>query len=55
MVNATINSTRHGIAAAGHHVLKVWMVDPGVVMDKIVVNAGGVKDSYLGPPETLVK
>ena len=53
--NATINSTRHRIAAAGHHILKVWMVDPGVVMDKIVVNAGGVKDSYLGPPETLVK
>jgi hypothetical protein len=52
--NATINSTRHRIAAAGHHILKVWMVDPGVVMDKIVVNAGGVKDSYLGPPETLV-
>jgi hypothetical protein len=53
--NATINSTRHRIAAAGHHILKIWMVDPGVVMDKIVVNAGGVKDSYLGPPETLVK
>lgn len=53
--NATINSTGHRIAAAGHHILKIWMVDPGVVMDKIVVNAGGVKDSYLGPPETLVK
>jgi hypothetical protein len=31
------------------------MVGPGVVIDKIVVNAGGVKDSHLGPPETLVK
>lgn len=51
--NAAINTTKHRISAAGRHTLKVWMVDPGVVMDKIVVDAGGVKDSYLGPPETL--
>jgi len=38
-----------------HHTLKVWMVGPGVVMDKMVVNAGGVKDSHLGRPETVVK
>jgi hypothetical protein len=44
--------SRHAISQPGYHTFKVWMVDPGVSLQKIVVDTGGVRPSYLAPPES---
>ena len=44
--------SRHTIDKPGKHTLKVWLVTPGVVLERLIVDAGGVRPSYLGPPES---
>jgi hypothetical protein len=41
------------IASPGYHTLKVWMVDPGVVLERAVLYHGPILPSYLGPPESF--
>jgi hypothetical protein len=45
----------HSIKTKGWHTLKLWRVDGGVVVQKIVAHFGTLKHSYLGPPETIIK
>jgi hypothetical protein len=51
--NARFSHSSHQINTPGYHTLKFFMVDPGVVLQKIIVNSGGLKPSYLGPPESF--
>lgn len=44
--------TEHKSIKSGKHTLKIWMVDPGVVFQKFVIDLGGLRPSYLGPPES---
>jgi len=53
MQNIKKTTSRHVIKKPGPHTLKFWRVDPGLVLQKIVVNTGGLQPSYLGPPESF--
>jgi hypothetical protein len=50
--NIRIVSSTHTLTRRGEHTLKFYFVDPGPVVQKLVIDAGGVKPSYLGPPES---
>ena len=50
--NIKILTSQHQIAKPGPHVLKFWRVDPGLVLQRLVVDTGGLQPSYLGPPES---
>jgi len=51
--NITKLVSKHTIGEPGRHVMKFWMVDPGVVLQKLVVETRGIRPSYLGPPESF--
>ncbi|TDH27337.1 glycosyhydrolase [Segetibacter sp. 3557_3] len=50
--NIILKTSKLGITKGGAHTIKYWMVDPGVVLQKLVIDTGGLKKTYLGPPET---
>ncbi|TKA57271.1 hypothetical protein B0A55_12332 [Friedmanniomyces simplex] len=47
------NGTIVGDVGAGQHELKMWALDAGLVLEKIVMDLGGLQSSYLGPPESM--
>ena len=50
--NIIIMPSQHTLAQPGEHVLKFWLVDAGLVLEKLVIDHGDLMPSYLGPPES---
>ncbi|MFE7657683.1 glycosyl hydrolase 115 family protein [Streptomyces bottropensis] len=50
--NVNVTVTRHAIAGPGVHRLTFWMVDPTVVLQRLVIDTGGLTPTYLGPLES---
>lgn len=42
--------SNHTLLQSGKHTLKYWAIDPGVVLQNLFIDLGGLKNSYLGPP-----
>ncbi|MEU8321929.1 hypothetical protein AB0C33_26555 [Nonomuraea sp. NPDC048881] len=50
--NVNETTTVHTVTAPGRPVLKFWMADPTVVLQRLVVDTGGRLPGYLEPPES---
>ncbi|HEY5508315.1 MAG TPA: glycosyl hydrolase 115 family protein [Paludibacter sp.] len=46
--------TKHRIESVGKHTLRFSVKEPGLVLQKILINTGGLKPSYLGAPESKI-
>jgi hypothetical protein len=46
--------TKHKVEKTGKHTLRFRVLEPGIVLQKILINTGGLKESYLGAPESPI-
>jgi hypothetical protein len=47
-------TSRFNVTQEGAYTLRIWALMPSIIVQKIVVDLGGVRPSYLGPPESLL-
>lgn len=52
--NIKIFTTKLKFKTPGKHTIKYWAISPGVVLQKLVLDLGGLKPSYLGPPQSML-
>ncbi|MDR0834452.1 MAG: glycosyl hydrolase 115 family protein [Candidatus Symbiothrix sp.] len=50
IIKSTVTLT---IPSVGKHTLRFRVLEPGIVLEKILINTGGLKPAYLGAPETI--
>ncbi|GHT10291.1 hypothetical protein FACS189426_10270 [Bacteroidia bacterium] len=48
------SNTKIVIPSTGKHTLRFRVLEPGIVLEKILINTGGLKPTYLGAPETTL-
>jgi hypothetical protein len=45
-----IASVKLNVKKPGAHTLQIYGMEPGVTLDKLVIDLGGLTPSYFGPP-----
>ncbi len=48
--NVNVTTTTHEIGTAGTHTISFRALDSAVILQRLIVDTGGVRYSYLGPP-----
>lgn len=51
--NIILSRTIHELKKKGKQTLRIRPLDPGIVIQRIQIHAGGLKKTFLGAPETL--
>ena len=51
--NQAVRSFKAGNVGPGKHTLKIYMIDPGVAVDRILIDLGGLKQANSVIPETV--
>jgi hypothetical protein len=51
--NIRLTKSHFEVEQSCEHKLRIYMVDPEIIVQKIVIDFGGVKECYLGPPESF--
>src|SRR5690606_1086246 len=47
------SSSIHKVSKPGLYKLRIYMVDPAVTLQKLIIDTGGLKPSYLGPQQSM--
>lgn len=53
--NMAIIQSEHFLSSPGKHSLKIKALDPGLIIDRITIDFGGLKPGYSAVPETKIK
>ena len=51
--NSIASNVAMHLVNLGASTLKLWALEPGMIFQKVVIDFGGVRHSYLGPPESI--
>ena len=52
--NIIVKKSVHILAKPGKHVIKYWLTDAGIVLQKIILSAGELPNTFLGQQETII-
>ena len=53
--NSAIDTVKVFLDKPGRHTLKLFAEDPGVIIQKVIIDLGGLEESYIGPASSKIE